>query len=112
MIVHLIITALATLVYSQLGTSETVCASCSRPIDSGPCYGFFPRYAYNGKKCVLFMYGGCRGNSNRFLTKADCKIACEKKPKEIMARLSDSSNPYKAKNIPELCRELSEARRT
>jgi tissue factor pathway inhibitor len=39
----------------------------------------FRRFYYNKvtKKCELFIYGGCRGNSNNFKTIDKCKATCE-----------------------------------
>ncbi|VDP01237.1 unnamed protein product [Heligmosomoides polygyrus] len=39
------------------------------------------RYGYdaNKGKCVLFEYGGCKGNANNFETRRDCKMKCMKK---------------------------------
>ncbi|VDO01400.1 unnamed protein product [Rodentolepis nana] len=51
---------------------------CSMPIEGGPCRGFFPSWgmdAANGE-CVQFIYGGCRGNENRFESKEACEETC------------------------------------
>lgn len=42
------------------------------------CSNYEPRWFYdqNTQKCVHFWYGGCDGNSNRFLTEAECIEAC------------------------------------
>lgn len=44
----------------------------------GPCYGFFNRWYFDARKttCVPFVYGGCRGNRNNFLTAEECNEAC------------------------------------
>nr|CAD7194789.1 unnamed protein product [Timema douglasi] len=44
----------------------------------GPCRGYFQRWFYNAQKgmCVPFGYGGCRGNSNNFLTEKECQDTC------------------------------------
>ncbi|XP_051872416.1 tissue factor pathway inhibitor 2 isoform X2 [Pristis pectinata] len=51
---------------------------CSEPADTGPCKAFFPRYYYNVKtqKCEKFIYGGCFGNENNFLSESDCIAHC------------------------------------
>ena len=37
------------------------------------------RYAFNSasERCEPFMYGGCQGNSNNFLTMRECLTTCE-----------------------------------
>ncbi|EYC07958.1 hypothetical protein Y032_0068g220 [Ancylostoma ceylanicum] len=51
---------------------------CSQPITAGPCMAAIPRYGYDSRrgKCVKFLYGGCRGNDNRFLTRSECEQTC------------------------------------
>uniref|UniRef100_A0A5K3EFV2 Papilin n=1 Tax=Mesocestoides corti TaxID=53468 RepID=A0A5K3EFV2_MESCO len=51
---------------------------CRLPLDYGGCSKFLPRWYYNTEKrrCEQFSYGGCFGNSNRFLTKRECDNAC------------------------------------
>ncbi|XP_022108407.1 uncharacterized protein LOC110988832 [Acanthaster planci] len=51
---------------------------CRLPISRGPCLARFPRWAYSTllNKCHLFVYGGCRGNDNRFETKEECENTC------------------------------------
>ncbi|XP_071507379.1 uncharacterized protein [Diadema antillarum] len=51
---------------------------CILPASSGPCKGKFESFFYNQKSgsCETFVYGGCRGNQNRFRTHTDCEIAC------------------------------------
>ncbi|XP_055451909.1 WAP four-disulfide core domain protein 6A-like [Psammomys obesus] len=58
-----------------LDTKEDV---CSLPQDSGPCLAYFPRWRYDQetKLCTQFIYGGCQGNSNNFLSKDVCVSIC------------------------------------
>ncbi|KHJ87027.1 Kunitz/Bovine pancreatic trypsin inhibitor domain protein, partial [Oesophagostomum dentatum] len=51
---------------------------CSLPIERGPCESYVPRFAYdsNTQSCVLFYYGGCLGNDNRFRTLRGCQYTC------------------------------------
>ncbi|KAK2579804.1 hypothetical protein KPH14_008685 [Odynerus spinipes] len=51
---------------------------CHHPIEVGPCKAAILRWAYDGKGCVEFTYGGCRGNPNNFLSKDECEQACLK----------------------------------
>ncbi|KAM3594567.1 uncharacterized protein V6R79_009713 [Siganus canaliculatus] len=51
---------------------------CSLPRAAGSCSGWVPRYHYDviTSKCLHFWYGGCHGNSNNFMTRADCQRMC------------------------------------
>ncbi|KAJ8704588.1 hypothetical protein PYW07_011776 [Mythimna separata] len=51
---------------------------CLLPRETGMCRASMPRYGYNPEsgKCEKFTYGGCRGNSNNFLTVEECEDAC------------------------------------
>ncbi|KAL3195684.1 hypothetical protein MRX96_001807 [Rhipicephalus microplus] len=53
---------------------------CTYPADSGPCRAYMPRFFYNTetKKCEQFIYGGCGGNANNFLTFDACEKKCLK----------------------------------
>lgn len=53
---------------------------CKLPKVVGPCDGVFIRYYWdtNTKSCRKFEYGGCGGNGNNFLTKAQCEQKCGK----------------------------------
>ncbi|CAB3375381.1 Hypothetical predicted protein [Cloeon dipterum] len=52
--------------------------SCEQPIEQGPCYAAFSRFAYDPLKggCVAFLYGGCGGNENNFRTHDECLKNC------------------------------------
>ena len=58
-------------------------SACFLPRDPGPCKGKELRYHYNSnenvKDCVGFIYGGCRGNANRFQTLEECISQCRDK---------------------------------
>ncbi|KAH7972791.1 hypothetical protein HPB52_017171 [Rhipicephalus sanguineus] len=51
---------------------------CYQPKDAGPCFGHFPRYYYNAttNTCEQFIFGGCKGNANHFLTLERCESKC------------------------------------
>ncbi|GFV25247.1 tissue factor pathway inhibitor [Trichonephila clavipes] len=59
----------------SIGPSNPICL---QEKDAGPCFASFLRYFYNNAtgECEQFTYGGCRGNSNNFVTKEDCEAAC------------------------------------
>lgn len=48
--------------------------------DPGPCRAAFPMFYYdpNTAACQLFIYGGCRGNQNRYSTMDDCLNRCRR----------------------------------
>lgn len=58
---------------------------CSQPSLDGVCLAYFPRFFFNSKvdRCEIFIYGGCGGNRNNFLTKGECESFCIKKTIEI-----------------------------
>jgi hypothetical protein len=45
----------------------------------GPCDDEVVRYYYDTvmKRCRPFLYSGCLGNANNYVTKDDCKKECE-----------------------------------
>ncbi|XP_069130031.1 uncharacterized protein [Argopecten irradians] len=47
---------------------------------TGPCRSRKRRYFYNiqTEECEEFIYGGCRGNGNNFLSKEECEESCAK----------------------------------
>ncbi|CAH8519561.1 unnamed protein product [Heterobilharzia americana] len=58
--------------------NETINKICLEPIDTGPCRADFLMFAFSKEqwRCVPFTYGGCHGNSNRFLTLEECEMTC------------------------------------
>lgn len=67
---------LGALGYSFCLHSKSVCLL---PKDPGPCRGSFPRYYFDKSsgQCKTFIYGGCHGNGNNFLTLKDCETTCK-----------------------------------
>lgn len=55
---------------------------CAAPSDTGPCRAAFPRWFYNisAHTCAQFIYGGCRGNKNNYLSEKICKEHCVAHP--------------------------------
>jgi hypothetical protein len=51
---------------------------CALPKVTGPCRARIPAYYYDEAKdqCLMFIYGGCSGNENRFSTFHDCQLTC------------------------------------
>lgn len=53
-------------------------AACRLPIAKGPCKLSETRWAFDSDqgKCIIFHYGGCKGNGNHFYTEKECKEYC------------------------------------
>jgi hypothetical protein len=51
---------------------------CFEPMEVGSCHAEIPRWYFNSdsNKCQQFMYGGCGGNQNNFLSEDMCKTIC------------------------------------
>ncbi|XP_074472463.1 kunitz-type protease inhibitor 1-like isoform X2 [Sebastes fasciatus] len=51
---------------------------CLAPMKVGLCRAAFPRWRYDAAKgeCEKFVFGGCKGNNNNFLSDDDCLSAC------------------------------------
>ncbi|GBN38295.1 Tissue factor pathway inhibitor [Araneus ventricosus] len=54
---------------------------CMQPPQAGLCLAYIPSFYYNPatKKCQSFIYGGCRGNLNRFFSEVECMRVCGEK---------------------------------
>nr|XP_054928941.1 kunitz-type serine protease inhibitor 6-like [Dermacentor andersoni] len=52
--------------------------SCKPTADRGPCKGYMPRWWFNVKtgQCEQFIYGGCQGNKNNYLSRKACETSC------------------------------------
>ncbi|XP_062816831.1 actinia tenebrosa protease inhibitors isoform X1 [Anolis carolinensis] len=58
---------------------ENLPSICKLPPEQGKCQARHTRYYYNMEKhaCEKFIYTGCLGNANRFLTATKCNQKCE-----------------------------------
>uniref|UniRef100_H9G3A2 BPTI/Kunitz inhibitor domain-containing protein n=1 Tax=Anolis carolinensis TaxID=28377 RepID=H9G3A2_ANOCA len=70
------------LYFSILGESSSSFI-CRLPEEIGYCRGSIPRFYFNIKsgQCENFIYGGCGGNANNFLTQDECLSKCGGKVK-------------------------------
>jgi len=57
-------------------------SDCSLSPERGPCKALITLWFYSPKDgaCMVFGYGGCNGNYNRFDTENECKRFCMDKP--------------------------------
>ncbi|XP_026156117.1 tissue factor pathway inhibitor 2 [Mastacembelus armatus] len=61
---------------------------CLDPLDKGKCSASITRYYYNkaNKMCEEFIYTGCGGSSNNFVSKQSCMDVCVKGGKRHTVR--------------------------
>ncbi|XP_026203579.1 tissue factor pathway inhibitor 2 [Anabas testudineus] len=59
---------------------KTVPVLCLDPLDRGKCSASISRYYYNKatKMCEEFIYSGCGGSSNNFVSRQTCMDVCAK----------------------------------
>ncbi|XP_037498263.1 carboxypeptidase inhibitor SmCI-like [Rhipicephalus sanguineus] len=52
---------------------------CFLEASVGRCRGAFPRWHFNKttRRCEIFIYGGCKGGDNQFVTQSACEQFCE-----------------------------------
>ncbi|XP_069470239.1 amyloid beta precursor like protein 2 isoform X2 [Ambystoma mexicanum] len=64
---------------SQKNFLVDVKAVCSKEADTGPCRAAMPRWYFDPsqRKCLRFIFGGCRGNQNNFESKDYCMAVCK-----------------------------------
>uniref|UniRef100_A0A8C8X6M4 Kunitz-type protease inhibitor 2 n=1 Tax=Panthera leo TaxID=9689 RepID=A0A8C8X6M4_PANLE len=58
--------------------SDDLAKYCTAKAVTGPCRASFPRWYFDVEKnsCDNFIYGGCRGNKNSYLSKEECMHHC------------------------------------
>uniref|UniRef100_A0A3Q3H211 Papilin a, proteoglycan-like sulfated glycoprotein n=1 Tax=Labrus bergylta TaxID=56723 RepID=A0A3Q3H211_9LABR len=64
--------------FSSVWTPTFERSICSLPRAAGSCSAWTSRYHFDvlTSKCAHFWFGGCHGNSNNFMTRAECQRAC------------------------------------
>lgn len=63
---------------SQLRPMKPLHTFCAMKAEEGPCKAMIWSYYFNmyTHQCEQFVYGGCRGNENRFDTLEECRKTC------------------------------------
>ena len=61
------------------GVRDRHTSRCHLNSETGPCRGHFTKWFYNRSTgaCQHFVYGGCRGNHNRFNSRQSCERICQ-----------------------------------
>ena len=67
------------LVNEITGVEECIDSTCTLEPDPGPCTFFYSFFFFNvsSGQCDTFLFGGCKGNGNRFLQSDDCRETCK-----------------------------------
>ncbi|NWR02161.1 VKT3 inhibitor, partial [Paradoxornis webbianus] len=57
---------------------QSPAARCLQPMDEGSCQRHSLLWYFHGptNSCRPFLFGGCRGNSNRFPSRRECQRRC------------------------------------
>lgn len=65
---------------------------CSLPRAAGSCSSWTPRYHFDvlAARCLHFWFGGCHGNDNNFLSRAECQRSC---PSAALSRQGPGPSP-------------------
>ncbi|XP_062846755.1 tissue factor pathway inhibitor 2 [Trichomycterus rosablanca] len=76
--------------------SKSVPVICNDVRDKGKCSASIPRYFYNSatKMCEEFVYTGCGGNANNFISKQSCLNVCAKKGKPWKPKIRTSTKTF------------------
>ncbi|MBN3319092.1 SPIT2 inhibitor, partial [Atractosteus spatula] len=70
---------------------------CEAPLKVGLCRASIPRYFYNKTThtCQMFIYGGCHGNQNNYLSEEECLASCRVSVIPVPKKTAtDSSKEY------------------
>ncbi|KAM9385345.1 tissue factor pathway inhibitor 2 [Pholidichthys leucotaenia] len=84
---------------------KTVPLLCLDPLDKGKCSASITRYYYSRatKKCEEFLYTGCGGSSNNFVSLQSCSDVCVRGRKTHNRQMKDQRMLWKrSKRIPYL----------
>ena len=79
-------------------------ANCLKPKEQGTCRGIFERFYYNveTETCEDFVFGGCGGNENNFLSREKCNTYCLGEEFNTTDEL-DIKSDVDEENVDEIC---------
>uniref|UniRef100_A0A3B4WW61 Serine peptidase inhibitor, Kunitz type, 2 n=1 Tax=Seriola lalandi dorsalis TaxID=1841481 RepID=A0A3B4WW61_SERLL len=72
---------------------------CKVEPQAGPCRAAFQHWYYNSRtgNCEPFIYGGCRGNKNNYISKENCVATCTVSVLPSSKKSSADDDEYKDK---------------
>ncbi|XP_022594186.1 papilin-like [Seriola dumerili] len=72
---------------------------CKVEPQAGPCRAAFQHWYYNSRtsNCEPFIYGGCRGNKNNYISKENCMATCTVSVLPSSKKSSADDDEYKDK---------------
>uniref|UniRef100_G3MLK2 BPTI/Kunitz inhibitor domain-containing protein n=1 Tax=Amblyomma maculatum TaxID=34609 RepID=G3MLK2_AMBMU len=75
---RLTVLAAVLLAISIHGANAQKPSFCNLPPSPGFCLAYFPSFYYDSSSgtCREFVYGGCQGNQNRFVSNEECLRVC------------------------------------
>ncbi|XP_045125730.1 papilin-like isoform X4 [Portunus trituberculatus] len=85
--------------------------ACLLDVMPGPCRGNYSRWFYDEKagSCKQFLYGGCKGNDNNFLSERECMQRCIRGRSKDLCTLPKASGLCD-ETLPRWYYDYSEAR--
>ncbi|XP_077536194.1 papilin-like [Haemaphysalis longicornis] len=69
---------------------------CLQKLKIGPCKATIPRFWFDGRKCDVFLWGGCKPNGNNFHSKSECEEKCLGRALPLECYESKKQGPCKA----------------
>eukprot|EP00095_Tigriopus_kingsejongensis_P007431 snap_masked-scaffold443_size169656-processed-gene-0.6 protein:Tk07431 transcript:snap_masked-scaffold443_size169656-processed-gene-0.6-mRNA-1 annotation:"PREDICTED: papilin-like" len=85
---------------------------CQMSPSAGPCKSQMPRFYFDAldQECKKFLYGGCAGNANNFVTQDQCSERCAQQSRTAERPGQPPSTGHDCQSPPEvgLCRAIVE----
>ncbi|CAG9531012.1 unnamed protein product [Cercopithifilaria johnstoni] len=79
---------------------------CQQPLQRGNCSQRIPLFYYSNRdhECRRFIYSGCNGNENRFLSRRQCHAKCSRK---LKFHVKQPSSTICNQRFDPLCRQTT-----